>query len=87
MVTMKRKVRRSADEYLDEVKGMILARYPDAEFDVIRRRRHEITVDVLTDGDNGLEIVELVGDRTTDILLESGLLIVVVPLSKRHNSN
>jgi hypothetical protein len=87
MVTMKRKVRRSADEYLDEIKGMILARYSDAEFDVIRRRRHEITVDVLTDGDNGLEIVELVGDRTTDILLESGLHIVVVPLNRRYNSN
>jgi hypothetical protein len=87
MGSMKRKVRRSADEYLDEVKGMILAKYPDAEFDVIRRRRHEITVDVLTDGDNGLEIGDLTGDRRTDILLEAGLLIVVVPLNRRYNSN
>lgn len=86
MVTMKGKVRRSADEYLDEIKGMILAKYPDAEFDVIRRRRNEITVDVLTDGDDMLEIVYLVADRTTDILVESGVHIVVVPLRRRRNS-
>jgi len=84
MVTRSR-IRPTADEYLDQVKSMILKKYPDAEFTIVRRR-NEITVDVLTDGDHTLEIVYLVADRTTDILVESGVHIVVVPLRRRRNS-
>jgi hypothetical protein len=87
MVTMKKRLRPSSQEYYDEIRQMILAKFPDAEFDLIRRRRNEITVDVTSNVGDMLELIDLVAERTTDILIESGVHIVVVPMGRRDNQD
>ena len=86
MVT-KKKLSPSADEYLEEIKSLVLAKYRDAEFTIVRRRRNEITVDVATDDDDAWDLTGLQAERATDILIESGIHIVLVPVPRRDNSN
>ncbi len=81
MVIAKAK-RRSVDEYLAEVQGMIRQRYPDAEFRIMRRRKYDVTMDVIGDFENAYAVSRLVADRTIEILLETGLFIIVVPIDR-----
>jgi len=59
---------------------LILTKYPNAEFEVVRRRGKDVTVDVWGDPDQ-VDLVKLVAGPCTDILVESGVFIVVVPRS------
>jgi len=81
MVSTKAK-RPSVDEYIAEIQGIIKRRYPDAEFTIMRRRRNDVTMDVIGDFKNAYEVSKLVADRTLDILLETGLFIIVVPIDR-----
>jgi len=85
MVTTRKRPLPSSQEYYDEIRQMILAKLPDAEFDIIRRRRNEITVDVTSNVGDMLDVIDLVAERTTEILIESGVHIVVVPMGSRDN--
>jgi len=77
MVT-KRQTSQPVGPYLDEIKAMIQARHPDAEFTLVRERPDEITVDVVADFEEEWDGPDEVAERTTDILVETGLHIVVV---------
>jgi len=81
MVTANAK-RGSTDEYLTEIQGMIKQSYSAAEFKIMRRRKNEVTMDVIGDFENAYEVSRLVADRTIDILLETGLFIIVVPIDR-----
>jgi len=77
-----RPAQRSVDDYLLEIQKAIHKKYPDAEFRVVRRRRNEVTMDVIGDFNNAYDVSKLVADRTTDILVETGIFIVVVPVQR-----
>ena len=81
MVTTKEK-RRSVDEYLAEIQDQIRRKYPDAEFKIMRRRRNDVTMDVIGDFENAYEVSRLVSERTIEILLETGLFIIVIPIDR-----
>jgi hypothetical protein len=71
-------------EAADEIKGIIRARYPDAEFRLVRsensrRAWHLLTT---TDEDAFEEIGELVNDRLVDMLAEEHIPLYVISLQR-----
>jgi len=81
------KPRRLADEYAEELKELIRRGFPDADFELHRRSSKEYDLDVYGDFEDGLEGDELISDRPTDILLESGIHIHVLALGRKPNRN
>ena len=79
------KPRRLADEYAEELKDLIRRGFPDAEFEFHRRSSKEYDLDVYGDFEDGIPVERLILDRPTDILLESGIHIHVLPLGRRPN--
>lgn len=57
--------------------------FPKAEFELHRRGVKEYDLDVYGDFEDSLPVEELISDRPTDILLESGIHIHVLPLGRR----
>ena len=84
-MTVARKQRPTADEYVDELKSIIRARFPEAEFDFHKRPRREFDLHVYGDFDEMFDVLDLTAERTTDILVESGIHIHVLPLGRRSN--
>jgi len=80
-----RKQKRTADEYVDELKSIIRARFPEAEFDFYKRPRREFDLHVYGDFDEMFDVLDLTAERTTDILVESGIHIHVLPLGRRQD--
>jgi hypothetical protein len=80
-----RKQKRTADEYVDELKSIIRARFPEAEFDFYKRPRRECDLHVYGDFDEMFDVLDLTAERTTDILVESGIHIHVLPLGRRQD--
>jgi hypothetical protein len=87
-VATERKTRRTADDYAEELKGLIRRGFPDAKFVFHKRASKEYDLDVYGDFEDMMSVDELISDRPTDILLESGIHIHVLPLGRRpdHNS-
>lgn len=79
------KPRRLAEEYAEELKDRIRRVFPNAEFELHRRSAKEYDLDVYGDFKDGIEIDELISDRPTDILLESGIHIHVLALGPKLN--
>lgn len=71
-------------EAAEELKGLIRARFPDAEFRLVRSEhsRRAWHLLVTTDGDDSLEISDLVVDREVDMLAEEHIPIHVIPLQR-----
>jgi len=82
-VTTKSRARRSAEKYADELIELIRRGFPEAEFELYRRGAGEYDLDVYGEFEDSLPVEELIGDRPTDILLESGIHIHVLPLGRR----
>ena len=70
------------DAALDELKQIILAKYPDAVFEVQRGidEPDSFELDAIVDLENGDEVLDLVIDRVLDMQLKDGLPIHVIPL-------
>lgn len=69
--------------YVEEIQGMIRARFPDATFAVYGGEDPPgIYIDVVADVDDEYDILDLVSDRQVDILLENGRGLYVVPLRR-----
>jgi len=85
-VTIKSTPRRSAKEYAGELIELIRRGFPEAEFELHRRAAGEYDLDVYGEFEDSLPVEELISDRPTEILLESGIHIHVLPLGRR-NSN
>ena len=81
------RLKRSADDYAEELKELIRRGFPHAEFEFYKRAPKEFDLDVYGDFEDMMEVEELIGDRPTDILLESGIHIHVLPLGRRLNHN
>ncbi len=80
-----RKIKRTAEEYAEELKSLIRRGFPDAEFEFNKRAPKEYDLDVYGDFEDMMAVDGLIGDRPTDILLESGIHIHVLPLGRRLN--
>jgi len=76
------RAKRRAEEYIEEVKELIRARFPGAEFSVVRRDPKEYWLEVLADFDDMFDVLDVTSERTTDILVETGILIAVLPLGR-----
>jgi hypothetical protein len=76
------KVREAAEE----LKGIIRAKYPDAEFRLVRAtdRKRAWHLLAMVDGDPHDEIRELVGDREVDMLSEEHIPIHVIALGSER---
>jgi hypothetical protein len=83
---MTRATNNRAAERIAEIESIIRERFPDAEFRLYRRQNDEFTLEVTADFDNMFDILELVGERTTDILLDDDILISVLPLRRHTNA-
>ncbi len=66
---------------LAELKGMILARWPMATFEVSRGAECcEVDLAVIIDIDDTDEVMDLVVDRLLEIQIDEGLPVHVIPL-------
>lgn len=81
------KRRNLADQYAEELKDLIRRGFPDAEFEFHRRGAKEYDLDVYGEFEDGMPVEELISDRPTHILLESGIHIHVLPLGPRQDHN
>ena len=75
-----RQSRPSVEDYVQEIEGIIRTKFPDAEFEVVRRGRKEVMLYVEGRFKNMFDVLDLVAERTTDILIETGIQISLVPL-------
>jgi hypothetical protein len=87
-MAVERKTKRTAEAYAEELKQLIRRGFPDAEFEFHKRASKEYDLDVYGDFNEMWPIFRLISDRPTDILLESGIHIHVLPLGRRpsHDS-
>lgn len=81
------KTRRTAEDYAEELKQLIRRGFPDAEFEFHKRAPKEYDLDVYGDFRDMRSVDRLITDRPTDILLESGIHIHVLPLGRRQHTN
>ncbi len=84
-MAIQRKLKRSAEDYAQELKELIRRGFPDAEFEFYKRSPKEYDLDVYGDFEDMMSVERLILDRPTDILLESGIHIHVLPLGRRPN--
>lgn len=73
------------EKYTNELQGMIRQRFPEAKFgwepSAVKPNHFYLTVLVNTD-DNAVEVLDMVGGRIADIMLEpDGIRIHVMPIS------
>jgi hypothetical protein len=84
-MAVERKLKRTAEDYAEELKQLIRRGFPDAEFEFYKRAPKEYDLDVYGDFESMMSIERLISDRPTDILLESGIHIHVLPLGRRQD--
>jgi len=77
--------KRQAKDYAEELKELIRRGFPDAEFEFRKTGYKDYDLDVYGDFEDMIPVERLIGDRPTDILLESGIHIHVLPLGRRLN--
>lgn len=70
------------DAALEELKQIILAKFPDATFEVQRGidEPDSFELDTIVDLEDGGDVLDLVIDRVMDMQLNDGLPIHVIPL-------
>lgn len=86
-MAVQRKHKRTVDEYVDELKSIIRTRFPKAEFDFYKRPRREYDLHVYEDIEDMFDVLDLTAVRTTDILVDSGIHIHVLPLGRRQDND
>jgi hypothetical protein len=86
-MAIQRATRKRADTYLDELQNLILERFPEAEFEIRRQDAREYDLLVYGNFSDSTELDEVIEDRPTDILLESGIHIHVLALGPRISSS
>ena len=82
-----RKQKRTAEEYAEELKSIILSRFPKAEFELHKRPRREYDLHVYGGFKEMFDVLDLTSERVTDILVDSGIHIHVLPLGRRQDNN
>ena len=85
-MAIQRKLRRSAHAYADDLKSVVLSQLPDAQFELHRARAREYDLVITNKSlDDMFDVLPLTAERTTDILVESGIHIHVLPLGRRQD--
>jgi len=82
-----RQKKRTAEEYAEELKSVIRARFPEAEFEFYKRPRREYDLHVYGGFKEMFDVLDLTAERTTDILVDSGIHIHVLPLGRRPSDD
>ena len=85
-IAKKQKQKRTAEEYAEELKSVIRSRFPKAEFELNKWPRREYDLHVYADFDDLFDVLDLTAERTTDILVESGIHIHVLPEGRSQNN-
>ncbi len=81
-MAVEHKVARRGEDYVQEIKEILLRRFPDAEFKVYRKSRKEFRVHVTADFENLFDVLDLTSNRTTDILVDADIYIGVTPIRR-----
>ena len=68
-----------AEGLIEEIKQLVLGRFPDAEFEVRRVDGKNYRIEVIADFENMFDILDLTSDRATDILVDHDIYIGVTP--------
>lgn len=68
-----------ADERIREIKARILEAYPDALFEVFRLGPKDYRINAIIDAESYRALDDALTSRTTDILIDDDLWIVVIP--------
>jgi hypothetical protein len=82
-----RKQKHSAEEHIEEFKAIIRSRFPDAEFELYKRRGREYNLHVYGDFEDLYDVLDLTSERATDLLVDTGIWIHVLPLGRRRDNN
>ena len=80
------KVRRHVREYADDLEQLVLEHFPDAEFELHRSRAKDYDLVVKNKSlDDMFDLLPVTAERTTDILVESGIHIHVLPEGRKQD--
>ncbi len=72
----------SPEEFVEELKGVVLRRFPDAQFRVFRKNGKEYRIHAIAEFDSMFDVLDLTADRTTDILVDHGIYVGVLPIKR-----
>ena len=82
-----RRVKSKAEEYLDEIRWLMLSRFPDAQFETQRIGRNEFRIYVTADFEDLFDILDVTSERRVDILVDAGIHIQVIPTRRSEAMN
>jgi hypothetical protein len=81
------KTKRNAQEYAEELKRLVRSEFPDADFELHRARAKDYDLIVKNKSlDDMFDLLPITAERTTDILVESGIHIHVLPEGRSVNN-
>lgn len=80
--------REKSLDYVEEVRGLINARFPSAEFEVVEFGPKDFRLIVWVDGEDAtIEVSESTAVRRTEILVKTGVWVVVLALDRTQRDN
>ena len=77
-----KKDRALPDDYIEDIKDRVRHRFPDAEFRVHQLKPLEYRIDVIADFEDSFDILDLTSERESDILVDTGIWIVTLPIRR-----
>lgn len=75
------RVPASAEDYVTELKELVRSRFPDARFRLYKVGNKEYRLHAIAKFKSLFDILDLTSERTTDILVDSGVYVGVTPMS------
>ena len=76
----------TANKHILEFQRILTQRFPEAGFKSYRGQQPDhFFLETFTDADDEFDVLDLVGDRIVDILVNEGIRIHVIPLSRNHH--
>ena len=79
-----RETRRKAKTFVDEIKGLLTKEFPDFEFQLIERSPKDYRLVVRGSFRDDVDIQDVMDGRTTDIIVDHDIWIVILAESKRR---
>ena len=75
------RVPRKAEDYVEELQALVRSRFPEARFRLYKVGNNEYRLHAIAEFKSLFDILDLTSDRTTDILVDSGIYVGVTPMS------
>lgn len=75
------RIPQKAENYVKELQALVLDRFPDARFRLFKVADNEYRLHAIADFKSLFDILDLTSDRTTDILVDSGIYVGVTPIT------